>query len=502
MPSSMGVGSKLGRPDLVPAAALIALAALVAGSVPLLSPDSFFYTDTARHLSEGRGPVTSALHLGMPAIPAPSGFWPTLYPNALRLAAWVGVPAERASAAVNAAALVALCLVLVGLARRCVPAGWAWPAALLAVAHPFFVDVLAFAWSEALFTAFAYAALAAVLGREDGDGELPPWRCGAAGLLCGAAFATRYAGIFLLGYLLAAGALTARRRGWRPARAAAAGGILLGAFALVALPAVLPNLHAYGSVFGMSRPAQASVAGAALDRGRELVATGASLWLWAAALAAAAVAVALLARPAAAPAARRSSPAAWLLGGWIVFYWGALLASLAPYARSDRLDGRFLAPIAPAAVLLLVRWLTRGRAAPRAAVAAAALLALGTFVRTGWLHRADLPAADPVATWSMAHAGGDSLIVGRELWELPHWAGATVLTDGYPEMPALAPARVSEFLRDRGARFRTVHLVYGGAAGLTAGAIPAYERAMRDIGFRESGADRLPDGSVVVTLAR
>src|SRR5512138_2652312 len=119
----MRVGSKFGRPDLVPAAVLVALAALVAASVPLLSPDSFFYTDTARHLSEGQGPVTYALHLGMPAVPSPSGFWPTLYPNALRLAAALGVPEERAPAAVNATALLVLCLVLVRLARRCVPAG-------------------------------------------------------------------------------------------------------------------------------------------------------------------------------------------------------------------------------------------------------------------------------------------------------------------------------------------------------------------------------------------
>ena len=275
-----------------------------------------------------------------------------------------------------------------------------------------------------------------------------------------------------------------------------------GAFALVALPAVLPNLRTYGSIFGMPRLAQASVAHAALARGREIVTTGAHLWLWAAGLVAAAVAVTLLARTAKAPEERRSSPAIWLLGGWIAFYGCALFLSLAPYARSDPLDGRFLAPVAPAAVVLLVRWLTRGRAASRVAVAAASLLALGTYVRVGWVHRADLPAADPVATWSIAHAREDSLFVGTELWELPHWAGAVVLTDGYPEMPALAPARVSDFLLDQGARFRTVHLVYGGAAGLKAGSAPAYVRAMRAIGFRARGADRLADGSVVVTLAR
>ena len=497
----MGIASKLRRPGLLPAAVLIALAVLVAASVPLLSPDSFFYTDTARHLSEGRGPVTYALHLGMPAVPSPSGFWPTLYPNALRLASALGVPAERAPAAVNAAALLALCLLLVHVARRCVPAGWAWPAALLAVAHPFFVDVLAFAWSEALFTAFVYAALAVVLEPEDDEG-FPLWRCGAAGVLAGAAFATRYAGIFLLGYLVVAGAVTALRRRWRPARAAAGAAVLLGAFAAVALPAVLPNLRTYGSIFGMPRLAQASLTHGALDRGREIVTTGVHLWLWAAGLVAAAVAVTLLARPAEALEERRSSPAAWLLGGWIAFYGCALFVSLAPYARSDRLDGRFLAPIAPAAVLLLACWLTRGRVASRAAVAAASLLALGTFIRVGYVHRADQPAADPIATWSIAHAHEDSLVVGRELWELPHWAGATVLTDGYPEMPALAPDRVRDFLRAQGAGFRTVHLVYGGATGLKAVSVPAYERAMRAIGFRERSADRLADGSVVVTLAR
>ncbi len=501
----MTEGRSIQRSDALPIALLVALAILVATSIPLLSPDSFFYTDTARQLGEGRGPVTWALHLGMPAVPSPSGFWPVLYPNALRLAEAAAVPAERAPAAVNAVALVALCLALVRIGRRCLPRAWAWPVALLAVAHPFYADVLAFAWSEALFMAFAYAALAVVVGRagdeRDGEGSLRPWRCAVAGALAGAAFATRYAGIFLLGYLLAACAIAALRRTWRPARAAAAAASVLCAFAVVALPAVVPNLRTYGSVFGMPRLAQPSVARGALERGRELVTTGAVLWLWAAGLVAA-VAVTLAARPADAPPERRSPAATWLLAGWIAFYGCALFVSLAPYARSDPLDGRFLAPIAPAAVVLLASWLTRGRVASRAAVAAASLLAVGAFVRVGWVHRSDLPAADPVATWSMSHARDDSLFVGRELWELPHWAGAAVLTDGYPEMPALAPDRVRDFLRAQGARFRTVHLVYGGTAGLKAAVAPAYERAMRAIGFRARGADRLADGSIIVTLAR
>lgn len=502
----MTEGRSIRRSDALPAAFLVALAILVATSIPLLSPDSFFYTDTALHLAEGRGPVTWALHLGMPAVPSPAGFWPILYPNALRLAEVAGIPAERAPAAVNAVALVALCLALVRIGRRCLPRAWAWPVALLAVAHPFYAEVLAFAWSEALFMAFAYAALAVVVGRagdeRDGEACLQPWRCAIAGALAGAAFATRYAGIFLLGYLLTACAIAALRRTWRPARAAAAAAIVLGAFAVVALPAVVPNLRTYGSVFGMPRASQASMAQGALDRGREIVATGAHLLLWAAGLVAAAVAMTLLARPADAPAERRSPATTWLLGGWIAFYGCALFASLAPYARSDPLDGRFLAPIAPAAVVLLASWLTRGRVASRAAVAAASLLALGAFARVGWIHRADHPAADPVATWSMSHARDDSLFVGGELWELPHWAGAVVLTDGYPEMPALAPEGVRDFLRAQGARFRTVHLVYGGTTGLKAALAPAYERAMRAIGFRARGADRLADGSVVVTLVR
>ncbi len=489
----------------VPAVLLTALVLRVASSIPLVSPDGTYYLDTARQLAAGRGPVTYALHLGMPAVPSPAGFWPTLYPNVLRWVMAAGVPADRAPALVNAASLLALCLLLVRIGRRCAPPGWAWPVALLGVAHPFYADVLVFAWTEALFMAFVYAALAVLLDVER-RASAAPARCALAGLLAGAAFATRFAGVFLLGYLLVALGLIAWRGRWKPAGAALSAAALIGAFALLAVPSVLPNVRAYGSAFGMPRLPEPSMGRAALARGYEIAVTGGKLWLEAAVL----VALALLvsrARPAAGDPRHDEPPpdgaGAWLLGGWIAFYVCALFVSLVPYVRGDPLNGRFLAPIVPATVALLARWLARPSArAPAVAAAVAALLALGTFVLAGSRYAGGGGGADPLVEWASDRARESSVVVGTGLWHLRRQTGAIVLTDGYPEMPRLEPARVARFLGEQGARFRTAHLVFAEAGTMRPSARPAYERALAGTGFRLGRVDVLGSGMSIVTLER
>lgn len=482
----------------------IALALLIAAWTPVISPDSTYYLDTARQLAEGRGPVTFALHLGMPAVPSPAGFWPNLYPSVLGAALSLGLPPERAPALVNAVSVIALCLVLVRIGRRCLPPGWAWPAALLGVAHPLYASTLVSAWSEALFTVFVYAGLAVALDLQRSS-TLPLKKCAAAGLLAGAAFATRYAGLFLLGHLVAAIGFLAWRRRWGPAATARGFAVVVGAFAVLAIPASYPNVRAYGSVFGMPRPPHPSIAQAALDRGRELAIAGGWLWLQAAALVALVVTVSLVARARKVSSDEPGRPGAgaWLLGGWIAFYLCALFASLLPYVRSDQLNGRFLAPVAPAAVLCMVRWLARARAPAGAPVAAlSSLLALASFAHAAHEYLPGSGRADPVASWARDHSSETSLFVGTGLWDLRFRTGAIVLTDGFPEMPRLEPGAVRDFLGDQGARFRTVHLVLGGAATTSSFSSVSYERALQAVGFHSRRTAALEDGSTVLTLER
>lgn len=486
----------------LPAVLLMAVALVLAVSTPLVSPDSAYYLDTARQLAEGHGAVTYALHLGMPAVPTPAGFWPTLYPQLLRVVMAIGVPAGRAPAVLNGASFVALCFVLVRIARRCVPARWVWPLVLLGVAHPSYLYVLHFAWSEALFMVFVYAGLAVLLDIERAD-TAPLKRCAVAGALGGAAFATRYAGMFFLGYLVTVLVVVAVRKRWKPASLACAVAVAVGAFALPAVPAILPNLRVYGSAFGMPRLAVASLSQAALARGEDIAITGGTMWLYA--LAVLAVAMLLVSRTADASDDDRPTHdgSAWLLGGWVVFYTCALFVSLVPYVRSEHLDDRFFAPVAPATVLAVMVWLARRR--PRvhpATTVLASLVAAGLFAYTGWRDRPGDDAPDPVATWALEHRGEDSVFVGAELWSLRDQTGVVVLTDGYPEMPALGPAPVRDFLGRQGARFRRAHLVFGGEGTMKPAFAAAYTRALGDVGFLLRHTDRLADGSVVVTLER
>ncbi len=493
---------------LVSAVLLTVLALLVATWKPVVSPDSTYYLDTARQLAEGRGAVTYALHLGMPAVPSPVGFWPILYPSVLGGVMGLGVPVDRAPAVVNVVSAIALCLVLVRIGRRCLPPGWAWPAALLGLAHPFYASTLVSAWTEALFAVFVYGGLAVALDLK-GSTTVPLKRCAAAGVLAGAAFATRYAGVYLLGYLIAVLGVLALRNRWRPAEAGRGLAVMVGGFALLAVPATYPNLRTYGSVFGMPRLPHPSLARAALDRGREVAAAGGYLWLYAAALVALVMTAAIVTRTTSPSDEERTRGGGdtWLLGGWVVFYVCALFGSLLPYVRSDQLSARFLAPVAPAAVLCVMIWLSRARTPAGATVTAmSSMLALGSFLYAARGYRPAVGAVDPLSSWARGHASEDSLFVGTGLWDLRYRTGAIVLTDGYPEMPPLEPGAVRDFLRRQGARFRTVHLVFGGAplAPLRrTGVSPAaYERALRDAGFLPHGSCPLGDGSVVVTLER
>jgi hypothetical protein len=486
----------------LPAAVLAALALLRALSTPLVSPDSAYYIDTARQLAEGHGPVTYVLHLAMPEVPAPAGFWPTLYP---RLMGWIvaaGVPAERAPGVLNGAALVALCLVLVRIARRCVPPALAWPLALLAVAHPFYVYVLHYAWSEALFMVFVYAGLAVLCDLQRAT-AVPLSRCAAAGALAGAAFATRYAGIFFLGYALAVLGVVAIRARWRALDVARGVGATVAAFVPMAAPAVLSNLRVYGSSFGLPRVPASAPARAALARAHELVVTSGEMWLHALAVLAVA---ALLVRRASTPSGPGRPPrdgAAWLFGGWVVFYTCALFVSVLPYVRSDRLEARFLAPVAPAAVVTVMLGLARRRTrVHRATAVVACAVALAVFAYTWDRERPRGDAPDPLADWARSHREDDGVYVGTELWLLRGRAGVVVLTDGYPEMPSLQPRTLRDFLGHQGVRFRTAHLVFGAGGAMTPASAPAYARALGDVGFVPQHTDRLADGSLVVTLHR
>jgi hypothetical protein len=504
---------------LLAAGALAAGAALVARGSFVAGPDAFHYTDVARQMARGLGPVTYHLHLGMPAVPSTPGFWPLLFPAVVSVPVRLGIAPATAAGLVNAACVPILAGLLYLIARRALAAGWALPAALVATVQYGVYQQFFDAFSEPLFLVFTYGSLllALDLWSDRAPGAI---RSAALGALVGASFATRYAGLLLAGYVGIIAIVAAARHRWSVValvRDAAWGGM---AFVAASLPAILPNLGAYGSPFGMPRLPVASLGATAVARAGELWNSGSRGLAFALATTALVFLVPSLPSslrggrpPPVSPATDRARVTSIVLWTWSVFYAAALFVTFLPHHRVEGFNARFVGPAMPAVALCLAiglaRWRILADPRPRACVArslAAALLLVALFTwRVSAQRRAiaSWAAADgPLVSWALPRVHPGALFVGDDLWSLRQRTDATVLHDGYPEMPVLTPDRVGAFLRLHGEAFDTVYVVLRPGENASPEQADGYARALRDAGFRSGPPDTLESGVTVLSARR
>ncbi|HEU4412781.1 MAG TPA: hypothetical protein VFS43_46485 [Polyangiaceae bacterium] len=221
------------------AALSLALAVTRSGGVRLYN-DSYQYLSVAESLARGEGNRSSIVHYDLDyrqgSVPAAMTAFPPGFPLAIAPLLSLGLRGEVAAGLVSGLSLVALVPLL------CAAGAWlSLPLAatraalvlLLVNAHVgFFAGA---ALSESLFTLLSTAALLSAL-RAEGQGGPSRAYLALAGALAGLSFGVRFAGVFLLGALVA-------YYGWRWLRRRTARAF--GELACVALP--LPFIAGYAA---------------------------------------------------------------------------------------------------------------------------------------------------------------------------------------------------------------------------------------------------------------
>jgi len=346
----LGSGAVLWACAIVAAMAAAALVGIATRHGSAISPDSATYVAGARNLVAGNGYSDFAL---VPITDWPPGLSVTL--AALHVA---GVGALTAARWLNAAALAAVVLLTFALGRRYLTRGWlALAAALIAGFAPAMLGVFSFIWSEPVFCALCLGVLL-VLEPVARSPRASWWLISAAGVLAGAGFAYRYAGVTLVALTVIGVAVGA----WGSGAARVirrAGGVL--AIGLVVPALIVGRNLTHGSLSGQRIPSAATLHGV-LDSSEHFL-TG---WLLAdhhpgrsvgavlivAVVAACVVGVALRFR-----AVGLGTPAARALVPPIVFVVGYALYILITEFQTmiDPPGDRICSPmLAPAAVLVMV----------------------------------------------------------------------------------------------------------------------------------------------------
>jgi len=358
------------------AALLVAIATRHGSAV---SPDSATYVAGARNLAAGNGYTDFQL--------MPITDWPPGLSLTLLVLHWTGIGALSAARWLNIAALAAVVLLSFALGRRYLSRGWlALAAAMVAGFAPAMLGVFSFIWSEPVFCAITLAVLL-ILEPIARNPRASWWLIAAAGLLAGAGFAYRYAGMTLvvvavIGVAVGAWGSGARRVGGRSAGA-------LGAS--LVLPAVVVGRNlTHGSLTGQRLPSTETLHGVLVSSEHVLVgwllaghhpgrALGTVLVL--ALIAATGLGVVLRVRQLGvrSGAARALAP----LAAFVVGY--ALYIFVTEFATSiDPPDDRICSPVlAPAAILIMIGIdALLDRCPPRSAraITAATALVLGVWI--------------------------------------------------------------------------------------------------------------------------
>ena len=469
-PAQRDGGALSGRAQVavvvLPAAVLVAAMVVVTRNGAYASPDSAFYVGLARSLREG-------FEFIAPPGSQPLAHFPPLFPAVLAVVATVlGLDPLDAAGVLNPV-LVGATAVIVGLVVRrrtgSVVSG-AVATAVVAVARESLVYG-ASALSEPLFMLLAVGGLVALAASiADRSRRL----LAAATAMVGLACLTRYAGAALLVAGVAAILRFEGAAGRRRALAFAAAGA---APLVVWLAAVgRTNRHLALHLF------DAGYWTTGIDAVSKWVAPAFLPWPVRVAVAAAAgVGLWRAARPrlrlvAARPPAMDALP--FVAGAFAAAYLALLLADRLLLDDSGRLDGRFLLPLRPLAVLVLAPVVHRavtGRAGRTVAVAGAGLLAL---------HGVQAMA------WAITGIGDDSL--GRRGLAAQAWTDSEVMAAVAalpPSVPVYTDGPDAVFLHTG----RRARILPGHHDLLTGKDRPSYERELATM------ADRLRrDGGVVV----
>jgi hypothetical protein len=329
------------------AAALVGVATRHGSAV---SPDSATYIAGARNLVAGTGYSDFAL--------VPITDWPPGLSLTLAGLHWTGTGALTAARWLNVAALAAVVLLTFALARRYLSRGWlALAAAMIAGFAPAMLGVFAFIWSEPVFCALCLGVLLVVepIARSP---RASWWLIVAAGVLAGAGFAYRYAGITLV--LLAAIVVAVGAWGTGSARVLGRAGAVL-AIGL-AVPALIVGRNlTHGSLTGQRVPSSQTLHGA-LDSSEHFLAgwlladhhpgrtVGAILILAVIAVTALGVALRIRAVGPGAPAGRALVPLVVFVVGYAAYIFITEFQTMI-----DPPNDRICSPmLAPAAILVMV----------------------------------------------------------------------------------------------------------------------------------------------------
>ena len=339
---------------LPPLAGLVAVVAAT-GKGLYVSPDAVFYVGTAGNWIDGQGFTPP------PGLP-PLEHFPPLFTAVLAALGKLGLDPLDGARLVNALAFAAIVVLVGGVVRaRSGSPSAALAASVLTAAAVDLLTYSASALSEPLFIVLGVGALVGVAAYLD---RPSPALLAGTSALAAAAFLTRYVGIALV--LAGVTALLGRRR-W----------VAAGVFGVVAVAPVAAWLTWAGGRGTSDRPIVLHMFGGEYlgQAARPL-----SQWLvpWpkppiGLLLALLLVAVGVLVARRLPASAGPGSHLTWVLLTFTVAYLAVLLANRTFTDASGRLDARFLAPLHPIAILLVVPALWR-RKLPAPALALAGVL--------------------------------------------------------------------------------------------------------------------------------
>ncbi|HYV99156.1 MAG TPA: hypothetical protein VE967_16990 [Gemmatimonadaceae bacterium] len=207
--------------------------------------DTAAYLETASSIVAGRGLLERPIFGLDSTLWVPLRNWPPGYSVAVAGAHLVGAHGVWTAVAISLLASVIIVVLLSRFLQRELPRAVAIPLTLAIVWMPAFQHIGATALSDAMYFALAIASLLTLLSWSGRD-DVAATRAFLAGLLAGAAWCTRYAGLalFATSALFFVGALSWRRR-WDVSRGAAAW--MCGA-ALLSVPLALRNLSTFGRI--------------------------------------------------------------------------------------------------------------------------------------------------------------------------------------------------------------------------------------------------------------
>jgi len=350
---------------LPPLAGLLAVVAAT-GKGLYVSPDAVFYVGTARNWIDGRGLTPPS---GLP----PLEHFPPLFTVLLAALGRLGLDPLDGARLVNALAFAGIVLVVGGVVRaRTGSRSAALVASVLTTAAVDLLTYSASALTEPVFILLGVAGLVVLAGYLDRPS--PALLAGASALMA-AAVLTRYVGLALV--VAGVAALVWRRR-WLPAAV----------FGAVAVAPVAAWLEWAGGRAVSDRTVAFHMFGADYlgQAARPL-----SRWLvpWPGppiglvlALLLIAAGVALLRRHRVTPVERSALPS--LLVTFVLAYLAVLLANRALTDATGRLDARFLAPLHPIAIILVVPLFWRRQLPTPALVVAGALVAAQVAGAVAW----------------------------------------------------------------------------------------------------------------------